>query len=335
MNKLLLFLFIFFLPFGAVLAGEEEKRGAMLRKQITVNGDIVTLGDIFQNSGLKADVAVFRSPKIGSSGMVSVSRIAEAARRNGLEWYNPWPVNRISVSRPSRTVSVDEIKSIIAAKVMEVRELASADNLDIRLGGKVKPIQIDANNHDDIIVRKFSFSPRSNAFRAVLATDSGALMPQEYVYSGQAVESIEVVMPRVNIDRDRTIIAQDLQLTKIPKTRANASWLANVSDVVGMAARRPLAAGRAIRADDIERPKIIRKNTLVSIVYQVPGLYLRTQGTALSDAAKGEQVSVRNNQSKRILNATAYAHGMVMVAPGGGVALQQNVRAHTGSGAVR
>ena len=83
--------------------------------------------------------------------------------------------------------------------------------------------------------------------------------------------------------------------------------------MVGMAAKKQLVPGRAIMRSDIEPPKLVKRNGMVTIVYKTNGMVLKTMGRALGDAARGETVSIRNIQSKRTIEAEVTAAGTVSV----------------------
>jgi len=55
------------------------------------------------------------------------------------------------------------------------------------------------------------------------------------------------------------------------------------------------------------------RDQAVTIIYQVPGLYLTTRGKAIESGAEGDTVSVLNMQSKRTLTGIVTGRGQVTV----------------------
>ena len=86
-----------------------------------------------------------------------------------------------------------------------------------------------------------------------------------------------------------------------------------LSAIVGLAARRNLRAGVPLRAGDVEPPKLVTRNQLVTVVFSMPGITLTTQGRALADGADGETISVLNVSSNRIVQAVVEERGLVAV----------------------
>ena len=80
-----------------------------------------------------------------------------------------------------------------------------------------------------------------------------------------------------------------------------------------MAAKRPLRAGELVATADIEPPRIILRGDLVTLQYSRPGLMLSARGRALGDGAKGDLVSVLNEQSKRTIQGVVTRAGTVEV----------------------
>ncbi len=111
------------------------------------------------------------------------------------------------------------------------------------------------------------------------------------------------------------MLAADVAIVRLPKSRSLEGAVRRREELVGMAAKQSLAAGRPVREADLEGPRIVSKNAIVTIVYQAPGLVVRAQGKTLGDAALGETVTVLNTQSKRVLQAIVVAPGVVSVVP--------------------
>jgi flagella basal body P-ring formation protein FlgA len=82
---------------------------------------------------------------------------------------------------------------------------------------------------------------------------------------------------------------------------------------IGMQLRRGMRAGTPIRAADLVRPDFVVRDQAVTIIYQVPGLYLTTRGKAIESGAEGDTVSVLNLQSKRTLTGVVTGRGQVTV----------------------
>lgn len=294
---------------ASVQAGEP-----VLREQIQVHSDLVTLGDLFQNAGQAAGVAVFRSPSVGTEGIVASKRVAAAARQHGLIWRNPGGIQQVVVHRPSRTVGAEEITSLIQRRITEETGVEDEGAIAVRFTPHPRPFVLDARIREPLVIRQFELNASTGAFRAVVGLDATLHKVKNRVYQGRAQETVAVPVPARNVARGATIDERDMRTIRINKRRIPAGSAVDIGEIVGMAAKRALTAGRPVRRSDLERPRLVRRNALVTIVYRGRGLLLKAQGRAQSDGAEGETIAVLNSQSKRTVQARVDAPGVVSIA---------------------
>ena len=85
--------------------------------------------------------------------------------------------------------------------------------------------------------------------------------------------------------------------------------------VIGMAVRRPLREGDAVSFRDVSAPVVIKKDDVISVTYAMNGVSLTLQAKAVTDAAAGQNLTVMNSASKKIIQAVAVAPGQAVVGP--------------------
>ena len=74
-----------------------------------------------------------------------------------------------------------------------------------------------------------------------------------------------------------------------------------------------MRAGMPIRVADIVKPDFVSRDQSVTVIYQVPGIYLTTRGKAIESGAEGDTVSVLNLQTKRTLTGVVTGRGQVTI----------------------
>ena len=271
-----------------------------LRDTIEISGDFVLLGDLFENAGEDAETAVFRAPAPGRSGAVSARRLMRAAAANGLQWDNPDRVREVTISRRGVLISIDDIKALLIDELASHLDAADTGTLiQIQFAGKAKPLYVPADKMPDAEIAEIRFNRRSGRFSAVVSAPAGDPLARRYTYSGRAVEAREIAVPARTIRRGSVIGADDVELRAVPMRRIDSTTVEDQADLIGMAAKRTLRPDQPVRARDLERPKIVKKNGAVTVRYQAPGLMLTMRGTALEAGAKGDVISILNVQSKR------------------------------------
>jgi len=127
--------------------------------------------------------------------------------------------------------------------------------------------------------------------------------------------NVAVAVPARDIARGEVIAAGDLDLVDVPAARTRASILTRIADIAGFEARRSLRAGELVRASDVKKPVLVAKGSMVTMIYEAPGLRLVATGRAMSAGGAGDTVTVLNPVSYRQFEATVLAAGTV--APAG------------------
>lgn len=317
---------------AAVPAYADDSR-PKLRTEIKVYSSLVALGDLFENAGPAANAPVFRSPDLGTQGIVSTKRIAAAARKHGLYWNNPHAVAQVTVKRPGRLVTLDAIKTAIARHAARKMGLINASEVAVTVDSRSKAFHVDPRVTGPLIVKQFTVSERSGRYRAVVAFDDPERRTRDRAYTGRVYETMTIAVPARPIERGTTIQASDVKKLSMPKTQLRAGVVTNTDQLTGMAAKRNLSPDKPVRRADLEHPKLVQRNTLVTISYEIPGLKLKSQGRAQADAALGETVSILNTRSNRTVQAVVHGPGLVTIkAPSAGQ-IRQPVLAQNRTGA--
>ncbi len=122
----------------------------------------------------------------------------------------------------------------------------------------------------------------------------------------------EVVVTQRPLLRGALISAEDLRL-ELRQVGSSQDYFTEISDVIGKLAKRPLASRIVLSPQALSTPPLVRRGQQIVIVAAVPGIDVRMQGTALSDGAKGDHITVRNGLSKRTVEATVIEAGIVEV----------------------
>ena len=83
--------------------------------------------------------------------------------------------------------------------------------------------------------------------------------------------------------------------------------------IVGMQLSRPLDVGSSLRTNQLKKPKVIKRGQQVTLVANMNGLKVKSQGKAMRDAVAGERVIATNLSSGKQVEGTALSDGTVIV----------------------
>jgi flagellar basal body P-ring formation protein FlgA len=90
-------------------------------------------------------------------------------------------------------------------------------------------------------------------------------------------------------------------------------YLTGAGAAVGKRMKRAVGPGIALTRAMVQNQPVIHRGDNVTILAEGGGIAVRVAGEALSDAAAGDTVRVRNIQTRRVVEGTAVAAGTVKV----------------------
>ncbi len=125
---------------------------------------------------------------------------------------------------------------------------------------------------------------------------------------------ISIAVANRPLSRHIPISNADISIEKREISRLNSSYFESTDNLIGRSPKRSLSKGSVISPRDLAIKKVISKGSRISIIAETGGITVRMPGLALSDAGKGDQIQVQNLSSKRKLQATVMAPGVVRVA---------------------
>ena len=125
------------------------------------------------------------------------------------------------------------------------------------------------------------------------------------------VADLRIVVPSHSIPRGTTISDSDLSYQTVDPSSVQAGIVTSMNDLDGMETRRVLRAGEPVRPDDVRRPILVTKGSMVTMNFVAPGITLTATGKAMSEGGMGETVTVLNPISYRQITCTVTGAGTV------------------------
>ena len=285
----------------------------VLRADVTVASDLVRIGDVIDNAGSAAQVAIYRAPDLGTTGALPVAQLLASLRAHQVIGVDTRGLAQISVTRLARTLDGKEIE-LATARALERRNgLGEAQNLSVTFDRDPGDVRLDVANSGALQPAAVRYEPRNNRFDVTfeVANDAG-LAPTKLRFTGTAVETVEAAVLARGVERNEILKSSDVVIERRPKAEVGNDG-AGRDGAVGMQARRQLRAGQALRAADLAKPDLVQRDQSVTLIYETAGLYLTIRGKALDGGAEGDVVSVLNLQSKRTVSGIVVGRGQVAV----------------------
>lgn len=120
-----------------------------------------------------------------------------------------------------------------------------------------------------------------------------------------------VVSARLPIQRNEVISANDIELKELKLGGIANDYLLDTSDAIGKLATRAIEIGKPLSKRGLAQAKWIKRGDEVVIVANSYGVSASMPGTAMADGSKGQQITVRNRSSNRMIKARVVAPGKV------------------------
>jgi len=292
---------------------DEVIASPVLRANVTVSGDVVRIGDVIDNAGPAAQIAIYRAPDLGTVGSLPAAKIIAALRAHQVIGVDTRNIQDVTITRLSRTIGSKEIENQVAQALERRNGLGEAANLSLTFDRDVQGLQLDSATSgalDPVAVR---FDPRNGRFDVTFSIGNDAnAAPTKLRFTGTAVETVEAAVLARSVDSKEVLKSSDVIIERRPKAEVGNDGTSR-DRAVGMQTRRQLRAGQALRVADLTKPDLVTRDQAVTLVYESAGLYLTIRGKALEGGTEGDVVNVLNLQSKRTVSGVVVGRGQVAV----------------------
>lgn len=285
----------------------------VLRAEAIVTGDIVRIGDLVENAGIIANIAIFRAPDLGTTGTVTADAVVDAVRAHALVGLDTAGLSEVTVVRASRTIAAKQIEDDVAAALSKQFNLGEPKNIVISFEREMRAIQVEPSAKGDPRIARISYDARTTRFDATVEIPTGISGKGLLRLTGRAVPAVDIVTVTHPIDRGVILKDSDIAIERRARAEIGRDVLTDRDLAVGLAVRTALQPGRPIRSADLMKPELVARNDAVTLVYEVPGVTITARGKALEGGAEGDVVNVLNEQSKRNVQGVVTGPGRVTV----------------------
>jgi len=286
-----------------------------LRHSVTLEGDVIRLGDLWENAGEKAEVPLAKAPEPGKHITLEARWLAAVANAYALDWRPATPFDRSTIERAGRSVDIRAVET----ELREALTLEGAPNgatIELANRGSLR-ILVPVGTDQTIGIRDLNYDPRMNRFSAVVEVPAGAANATRFKVNGSVFASTRIPVLSHAMGRGEVISENDIEWADVREEVVRRDIVTNLRQVVGQEPRYPLRAGAPIRTAEIQKPVSVARNSAVTIIVRTPFMVLSAQGRATEDGSVGDVIRVTNVQSKQIVDARVEGPGQVSVITAG------------------
>ncbi len=283
---------------------------AQTRDVVTVKGDFVRLGDIFEGIGEKASVAISRAPEPGGRTVYNATRLAFFANSNDIAWRPARRLDRVIVKRASQIISGEEIHAALRSE-LEKRGIAKGS--EVEFTNRRTTIHLPIGVPATLAVQNLNYERRTGRFTATVTAPADHPSPASLVVTGRVYKVIEVPVLNRRVPKGGVITADDIDWVRLPAMQVRRNIIVDQDRLLGKTPRRGLRAGQPIRNGDVQAPVVVAKGSLVTMTLKTRSMVLTSKGRAIENGAIGDTVRIMNTQSKTVIEAVVAGANRVTV----------------------
>lgn len=273
-----------------------------LRRHVTVEGETVRLSDLFDGVPSEQDKPILRAPELGKTVTLDMAYLTRLAQTEGLNWTPLSQSEQVSLSRASSLISAEEI---LAAVGRELTQKGMPTTAELEVSPPLTSIPIPAGTTPAIDVYDVTYSRTDGRFGVRVSIRPAQAAPIQLSLNGQAFETIDIPVLATSVTRGQVLESKDIGFTRQRLSSLQGSdVMTDFDQVLGKAARRVMHNGEVFRSRDLERPAMVTKGSIVTMVLKTPMMQLTAQGRALQDGAMGDVIKVQNPRSGKTVLGT-------------------------------
>jgi flagella basal body P-ring formation protein FlgA len=293
MVSLLMLIFI-------MIAGAHLAMAATLRDDITLTGDNLTVGDIFDNAGRSADYVLGPAPQPGKEMVLNAPTLMRIALAIDLPWTPSSSAEQVVVRRAATMISADQVKEALIASL---QEKGINDKFTLDTGASKLEITLPQSSPATVEVSNLTYNPRTNRFDATISAPSASNPVKQTTISGSVRPITSIPVLKSSIRNGDLIGSGDIDWIDLYTAEIQPDMLLKAEDLIGKTPRRMAIAGKPVHVLDLQSPQLVDRGETVTIVFEQGPLMLTASGKALQNGAKDDVIRVVNNSSNRPIDA--------------------------------
>ena len=125
--------------------------------------------------------------------------------------------------------------------------------------------------------------------------------PWKIFIGAQVQQFADVWVSQTAIARGVILDKNHVKLQRRDISKIVSYYISDTQSPIGLVAKQPIRAGDIIKMSSLDKHKSVRRGDRVMVIARKNGLEIRTAATALTDAATGDRIRVRNLTTKKEL----------------------------------
>jgi flagella basal body P-ring formation protein FlgA len=310
---------VFSQPAGADELASAPENGLTLRENVTVNDDVVRLGDLFEQPISMADSPVAQAPLPGQTIVLDNRFLRSLIHAYSLDWAPASKYQRVLVARAAQKIDPNQVNQQVKDALRDA--LGTDKEVEIAFDVGDTNLVLPTNVPPTLAVQDVRFDPASQRFAVQLIVPATGPALINRTVAGSVHETVQLPVLARSVAPGEVIQQGDLDWMAVRIDRVAGNAVSDPKQLVGMTARRPLRANQMLRMSDIAMAPSIHRGSMITLMVQTENMTLTAQGRALEDAAIGQPIRVINTMSNKTLTGVVKDPTTVVIPVTGAMAL--------------
>jgi flagella basal body P-ring formation protein FlgA len=241
---------------GAAVGGsantlDEELK---LKTSITVVGDVVTLGDVFEGYLSRPEKVITQAPRPGQRMTLTADWLADTARTYGLAWKPANSFDRAIVYQPGQAITSNDMLGAVKNALVESGMPAT---YGLTPSVPVATVTVAMGAAKGVDVREAMFDANTRTFSAVVQVPPGDPQAMFIQVRGVAFATVQVPVLKQAASKTTTISADMIDLIALPESQMRPSTVIDPNVLIGKTPKMFLRAGQPIREMELTQITLV------------------------------------------------------------------------------
>ena len=287
-------------------------QAAVLKPYLVTEKETLRLSDIFQGLEKYADVIIAPTPPPGQKKVFEAMWLKNIARQYQVDWPSSSGFETLTVERKGVIVDLNWLEEKLLPLVHEKLSLTTGE---LKLDPYMNPIVVCDLSSAHIQLSHCSQDSQSDKIHLTFRINTNTSVgEQNYSMTGKMIHKVDIPILTRDIRMGEVIQESDVAWQGFLSHQITPQVITQREDLVGHESNyRALKARTPILQNDLKIKYAIKNGDIVTLVLRHKNLIVTAKGKAQNNAKPGENVSVSNLQSKKIVTGTAEKNGTVRV----------------------
>ncbi len=216
----------------------------------------------------------------------------------------------VAIAEPSLDVQLNQaVEKHVASWAIDI---AKANNVRPQYEiGKIDP-RLPISSCSEPVIIKFQGNPLKQTRNTISISCKGQA-PWKIFTTATIKLTRSVYVSSRTLSRGSQVTINDIKTKELPVNSLRYGYFTDDTKLVGMILKRNTTIDTPFHPNLLKAPMVINKGDEVIISAVSKTFRIKMKGKALSDGKLGQQISIRNVKSKRIIRGTVIARGLVHV----------------------